>query len=171
MKPDPGLPKDWEFQFNAPFGQIGDITPIPGPFPGYQMDAYYFTLQTSTFADLVGTYSKNAQINKYACLALDTKQGKAVLKFLFDRNFYMLDVKKISFNIFELIYQGDSRKIKLYKINPISKDRSDYRLRFADGLTGGDDFYPKGAYAATSDTYLLPTMSACINQAVKMSLK
>lgn len=29
MTPDPDLPEGWEFQFNAPFGQIDDITPIP----------------------------------------------------------------------------------------------------------------------------------------------
>ncbi|MCW7480881.1 hypothetical protein [Leptospira kanakyensis] len=171
MTPDPDLPEGWEFQFNAPFGQIDDITPIPGPFQPYQMDAYYFIIQTATFANLVGTHSDNRQITRYACLALDTKKGEAVLKFLFDRTFYMLDVKKISSQVFELSYKGDRRKIKLFKISPESKDRSDYRLRFADGFTGGDDFYSKGAYAATSDTYLFPTMSACINKAVKMSLK
>ncbi|MCG6147978.1 hypothetical protein LFX15_06745 [Leptospira levettii] len=171
MTPDPDLPEGWEFQFNAPFGQIDDITPIPGPFPPYQMDAYYFIIQTETFAHLVGTHSNNTQITKYACLALDTKKGEAVLKFLFDRTFYMLDVKKISSKVFELKYQGDKAKIKLYKISPERKDRSDYHLRFADGLTGGDAFYPKGAYAASSDSYLFPTMSACINMAVKMSLK
>ncbi|PKA25534.1 hypothetical protein CH381_14830 [Leptospira sp. mixed culture ATI2-C-A1] len=171
MTPDPDLPEGWEFQFNAPFGQIDDITPIPGPFPPYQKDAYYFIIQTETFANLVATHSNNAQITRYACLALDTKKGEAVLKFLFDRTFYMLDVKKISSNVFELQYQGDKAKIKLYKSSPERKDRSDYRLRFADGFTGGDAFYPKGAYAASSDSYLFPTMSACINMAVKMSLK
>lgn len=58
------------------------------------MDAYYFIIQTETFANLVGTHSNNAQITRYASLALDTKKGEAVLKFLFDRTFYMLDVKK-----------------------------------------------------------------------------
>ncbi|TGM64624.1 hypothetical protein EHQ94_18815 [Leptospira meyeri] len=171
MTPDPNLPESWEFQFNAPFGQIDDITLIPGPFRPYQMDAYYFTIQTSTFANLVGAYSDDRQINKYACLALDTKKGVAVLKFLFDRTFYMLDVKKISTNVFELHHQSRKRKIKLYKISPELKSRSDYRLRFVDGFNGGDAFYSNGGYAASSDSYLFPTMSACINKAVKMSLK
>lgn len=72
MIPDSDLPGGWESQFNAPFGQIDDITPIPGPFQPYQMDAYYFIIQTATFADLVGTHSDNRQITRYACLALDT---------------------------------------------------------------------------------------------------
>jgi len=169
MRPDPDLPQGWEFHFNAPFGQDHDITPIPGPFKPYQIDAYYLILQTQTFARLVGASGKDK--NSRACLAFDTKKRKAVIKFLFDRSFYMLDVKKISPAVYELIIDGDSRKIKLLKENPTHKNESDYKLRFTDEIDGGDDFYANGNYAAISNSYLMPTMSACINQAIKLSLK
>ncbi|MDZ4727725.1 MAG: hypothetical protein SH817_16320 [Leptospira sp.] len=169
MTPDSDLPKGWEFQFNAPFGQDDDITPIPGPFKPYQMDAYYLILQTQSFARLVGASGKN--MKSRACLALDTKKGKAVIKFLFDRTFYLLDVKKISTAVYELIIDRDSRKIKLSKENPTRKNESDYKLRFTDGIDGGDDLYADGNYAAVSNTYLMPTMSACINQAIKISMR
>ncbi|XDD51138.1 hypothetical protein AB3N59_05015 [Leptospira sp. WS92.C1] len=161
--------ENWVKVFPEAYPQADDITPIPGPFEKYKRDGYYTLIDPYPLAQLLklNTGPRRA----FACLALDVTHGVAVVKFLFDRNFYSVDVKKRHGDHYDFVNEGETLSFRL-EPEYISKTGDiTYMIRYEDAdYLRGEHFYDRGTNSGTNSTDMENDMTGCIQSVLRQSV-
>ncbi|EMY24513.1 hypothetical protein LEP1GSC115_4875 [Leptospira interrogans serovar Australis str. 200703203] len=161
--------ENWVKVFPEAYPQADDITPLPGPFETYQKDGYYTLIDPYPLAQLLKLNSGPRRA--FACLALDVTQGVAVVKFLFDRNFYSLQVKRRHGDHYDFVNDGETLS---FRLEPELKLQSGiiYMIRYEDyRYFRGDHYYDRGTNSGTNSTgSIVNNMADCIQSVLRQSV-
>lgn len=161
--------ENWVKVFPNAYPQEDDITPLPEPFEPYKRDGYYILIDPYPLAQLLQLNS--GKLQSFACLSLDVTHGEAVVKFLFDRNFYTVDVKRRHGDRYSFVDGGRTLDFKIEPENDY-EGLITYMIRYDDdNYLRGEGFYERTkTNAGTNSTSHVKNMGECIGWALEQSV-
>ncbi|MCG6192643.1 hypothetical protein LFX25_05255 [Leptospira sp. FAT2] len=161
--------ENWVKVFPSAYPQEDDLTPIPGPFEKYKRDGYYTLIDPYPLAQLLKLDSGSRRA--FACLALDVTHGVAVVKFLFDRNFYSVDVKRRHGDHYDFINDGEMLSFRLEPEMKLKSGDIIYMIRYEDDdYFRGEHYYDRGTNSGTNSTDIENDMTGCIRSVLEQSV-
>ncbi|EMK03372.1 MULTISPECIES: hypothetical protein [Leptospira] len=162
--------ENWIKVFPNAYPQVDDITPVPGPFEPYRKDGLYTLIEISPLVRFLQLNS--GKLQSFACLSLDVTHGEAVVKFLFDRNYYSMQVKRRHGDHYNFVNGSETLGFKLEPDIVFDDGSIGYMIRYEDErYLRGEHYYDNlKTNSGTNSSSHYKNMTECIVSVLEQSV-